>query len=114
MINQVRKISEAYLHVSNGGISFRVTNQYGPTLEIETSSFGNLNQKLVVHTTIAGLQDVYDMLGKALEHLDYSEPYCHPARPTRTIPKLGDVMTKFFEKTDNEDDEEGESNVEEK
>jgi len=71
--------TEIYLHVGNSGATIRVFDAYGPTLEIETSSFGNLQHRFRLATTREGLVAIRDMLTKALETQSFSEPYVHAA-----------------------------------
>lgn len=70
-------VSEVYFHLHNGGVTFSVTDDFGPTLSIRTSHFGNLNHSFTVHTDHRGLLALRDMLDKAIEKTDYGEPYCH-------------------------------------
>jgi hypothetical protein len=70
-------VSSVYLHLSNGGVTFSVTDEFGPTLVIKTASFGNLVHTFTAHTDHRSLIALRDMLNVAIEKTDYSEPYCH-------------------------------------
>lgn len=74
------KAGQVYLHVSNSGAIFSVMDRgYGPSLEIESSAFGNIVHTFQIHTTKSGLADLRDMLTAALDH-EFSEEYCHAAK----------------------------------
>lgn len=68
-------IGSVYLHVSNSGLNVTVMNERGPTLLLESHSFGNLNHSLKVYTTINGLRELRDLLTKALD-VEFTDPYC--------------------------------------
>ncbi len=70
-----------YLHVSNGGISFSVSNETeeGPCITIRSSMFGNVAQTTTVFTTTEGLAALAEMFSAASK-LPFNEPYIHAAR----------------------------------
>ena len=51
---------EVYLHVSNGGVTFRVRRdpKWGPVVEIEQSQFGAVENQLSIKTTPRSLMDL--------------------------------------------------------
>jgi len=72
-------IGSVYWHVGNSGVTFKVIDEgYGPTLEIESSAFGNLVQKSKFYTDIKSLDALIRLLEQA-KTKTYSEPYCCPA-----------------------------------
>jgi hypothetical protein len=77
-----QELANVYLHVGNSGTSFIVSDYWGPTVTVTSSSFGNLNQKFEFHTTREGLEAMRDAINTALQH-SFSEPYCHAAEPPR-------------------------------
>lgn len=68
-------VGSVYLHVGNSGLNVAVLNERGPTLLLETHSFGNLNSTLKVFTTVNGLRELRDLLDRALS-TEFSKPYC--------------------------------------
>jgi hypothetical protein len=79
------QVASVYLHVGNSGATFSVTDKSGPTIEIYTSSFGNLGQTTEIHTTLDGLIAVRDMLSKAIDIGVFGAPYCHAAHTINSI-----------------------------
>jgi len=74
-------VATTYLHVGNSGLTVKVVDVgWGPTLVVESSSFGNLNNSTRTHTSVEGLRAIRDMLDRAIEHEGYSEEYCHAAK----------------------------------
>lgn len=71
--------NEIYLHVGNSGVNFKITDERGPTLNIGTSSFGNLVQDLKVFTNREGLFRLGEMLIKAAHGKFETKEYCHLA-----------------------------------
>lgn len=82
MNNDVSKptniVSKCYLHLFNGGITFSVEDsEFGPFIEIFTSSFGNLNHSIKTYTDKESLKAISDVFLKAAEHEYRVEPYVH-------------------------------------
>lgn len=77
----MRSHGKVYLHVGNSGATIEVGDEgHGPTLQISTGAFGNLNHQLKIHTTKEGLLELAILFAKAADAM-YSEPYCHAAAP---------------------------------
>ena len=68
-------IPAVYLHVSNGGISFAITNEFGPTIDIDSAMFSNVLSRVKTHTDVAALKAIGHMFLDAAEH-KFDEPYC--------------------------------------
>ena len=76
---------EVYLDIGNPGITFKVSNdKLGPSIEIYTSTFGNLQSKLKIYTSPHGLKLLGEMFIKASE-LEYNEVYDYAARPYKIV-----------------------------
>ena len=74
------KLGHVYLHVSNGGISFSVVDEgYGPTVKIDSHTFGNIDQTIRVHANVESLQVLGEMFTAAAQYKDYNKNYCHNA-----------------------------------
>lgn len=100
---EVKVAGELYLHVGNSGAKFRVTDRFGPTLEVHTGAFGNLSQDMVIHTNNEDLRRLGEMLVAASEQ-DLGEPYIHQARSR--------VWREEHEHSDIEDGEDWEKSIE--
>ena len=83
----MRTIGKTYLHVGNSGATFSVVDGgHGPTIEVATSSFGNLKNTLLVHTNLDGLRAIRNMLDDAIGYEGgWSQGYCNPATPCPLI-----------------------------
>ncbi len=74
------EIGEVYWHIGNSGVKFRVIDEgFGPTIEINTNAFSNIDQTLKIMTSAGSLQSLIDLLTKARDHQGYSKTYCHAA-----------------------------------
>jgi len=68
-------VNSVYEHINNGGVSFKITNEKGPTIEIEASHFGHTTNHIKLHVTKRSLLNLIDMLTQAVA-LEYTEDYC--------------------------------------
>jgi hypothetical protein len=76
---------EVYAHIHNGGVSFEVTNERGPTIEIKASHFGNQTNHIKLHVDVDVLKNLADMFYKA-STAEYSEEYvCAAKVPDKSI-----------------------------
>lgn len=76
-------IGKVYLDVGDSGVSFIIKDEgHGPTIEIKSSSFGNLAQSFKIHTTYAGLTDLAELFDMASKDC-YSKDYIYAAHPLR-------------------------------
>lgn len=66
---------EVYLHVNNGGITFKVLEdpEYGPIIELDQSQFGAVQNKLVVLTDPPSLRALVEMFQRAYEVISQRE-----------------------------------------
>lgn len=72
-------VPDVYMHVCNGGYSFRVEDQgFGPTLVIAHTFYGHVTMTQI-HTDVSSLIELVDMLNAAIRHKNYSEDYCDKA-----------------------------------
>lgn len=68
---------EIYLHVGNSGATFRVgDNEYGPVIEVFTSSHGNLRNTLEVMTDRESLVALGNMILEAAENVSGTRYVC--------------------------------------
>lgn len=68
-----------YLHISDSGVNVSVIDEgNGPTLVIDSSSFGNMVSEMKIHTDRKSLEALRNMLTDSLD-FKYSNPYCHAA-----------------------------------
>jgi hypothetical protein len=74
-------IGEQYWHISNSGITFQVLNHPSgsPALRIYTSSFGNLENTLLIFTDKKSLRELGKMLTKCSTKCS-DKNYCCKAR----------------------------------
>ena len=70
---------EVYAHINNGGVSFNVTNENGPTIEIKATHFGNQTNHIKLYVDKEVLRQLADMLYKASAS-EYSEEYVCAAK----------------------------------
>lgn len=61
---------EVYLHVNNGGITFRCLDdpEFGPVVEVEQSHFGAVTTKMRVLTDPSSLEALATLFAEAAEH----------------------------------------------
>ncbi|MNC08167.1 hypothetical protein D3C81_610100 [compost metagenome] len=64
-----------YFHIGNGGVTFKVTNEVGPTIDVSASHFGNVTNSMKLHVNKEGLKALGEMFIKASEQ-EFNEPYC--------------------------------------
>lgn len=75
-------VASQYFHLSNGGATFRVLSTgSGPVLEIETGSFGNIQQTARMFLTRGGLNVLGSLILSASSYPGFGPPYCCPLRP---------------------------------
>ncbi len=75
-------ISRVGLEIGNSGASFAFQDGgHGPEIVIRSSAFGNITQQFTVITDVEGLKALRGALDKAIAFDDYTETYCHAARP---------------------------------
>lgn len=72
-------MKSVYLHVSNGGIEFEITDEIGPTVKISMSLFG-MPSSIKFHTSKQGLKDIGRLfMACAEDDVEYSSVFCHSA-----------------------------------
>jgi len=74
-----KEIVFVHFSIGDGGVSFSMTDSYGPTLTISSSHFGNNSRKQVLHLSresLSQLRQFFEVADKA----DYSEEYVYPLR----------------------------------
>jgi hypothetical protein len=69
-----------YLHIGNGGVSFRVSDDLGPTIHITATHFGNVTHEMKLHVERSGLRALGEMFLRAAEEGEFSEPYVCAAK----------------------------------
>lgn len=98
LVARMKEIDEAYLHISQGGITFAVVDKgMGPTIQISLSNMGH-SQVIEVFTNADSLAAIGEMFLEASKHRGYSAPYCEAARfmdinfhrVTRSVGRLRD------------------------
>ena len=100
--HEPKVIGEIYLHVCNGGLTVRVLDYYGPTLEIEASAFGHTFGHTRVHTNRYSLRKIANMILKAADSHVFQPDYCHaaeaeePGRKGKTEDAEEEVVGKDF------------------
>lgn len=67
-------VNSVYEHINNGGVTFAVTNENGPTIEIQSSHFGNMTNGITLHVTISSLQNLAEMFAEAAK-CNFGEEY---------------------------------------
>lgn len=75
----MEKMSE-YLHVCNSGVTFSITDEYGPTITIETNAFGNLDNQTKIFTTKESLKKLGELFTKAANEEYLTKEYCSSAK----------------------------------
>ena len=71
----IKVIDSLYLHISNSGVTISIKDRgFGPTIEIKTSAFGNINNTTEIFTNKESLKKLAEMFAKAAEE-EYSEDY---------------------------------------
>jgi hypothetical protein len=68
-------VDGVYAHINNGGVSFCVTNESGPTVNIQASHFGHLTNHIQLHMSKDGLKKLGEMFIAAAEYEGYSPDY---------------------------------------
>ncbi|WP_206922579.1 hypothetical protein [Alicyclobacillus suci] len=71
---------QIYLHIGNGGVIFRVSNDHGPTIHVDALHFGNVTNGIKLHVTKESLRQVAEMFLNAYEHGEFSNEYVLAAR----------------------------------
>ena len=74
-------IDSTYLHIGNGGVEFKITNdeKFGPTLKITSSHFGNNIHEQMIHVDKESLFELKCLFENA-SNFDYgNKEYCHKA-----------------------------------
>lgn len=87
-MRECKTVGSLYLSMGDGGMQVNVLDDFGPTLEITTSAFGNLNQTTLVALTKEGLVALRDMIDKSLAH-EFSESYCYSVKTNNTTQGCG-------------------------
>lgn len=72
--------NEVYAHIGNGGVSFSVTDEKGPTIEIKSTHFGNQTNHIKLHVSQEVLRQLADMFYKASTD-SFSAEYVCAATP---------------------------------
>lgn len=69
-------IDYIYAHIGNGGVTFKVTNDNGPTIEVEASHYGHITNSMKLHVNKETLKALGEMFLKASELESFDETYC--------------------------------------
>lgn len=85
-------VNGVYHHINNGGVAFCVTNEQGPTINVQASHFGNLTNHLQLHVSKEGLRKMGEMFIAASEYLGYSPDYVCAAETLMTNKDTGEVI----------------------
>lgn len=77
--NKGMVVDGVYLHIGNGGVTFKVTNEHGPTIEVSAGHFGHETNKIRLSVTRETLFKLAEMFHEAAEYEGYGEDYfCAP------------------------------------
>lgn len=68
-----------YWHVGNGGFTFSINNEHGPTFKISSSFFGHTVNEMKIFTDINSLIGLRDMIDNAIKNNEFDEGYCEKA-----------------------------------
>lgn len=68
-------VNGVHNHINNGGVAFCVTNEAGPTVNIQSSHFGHLTNHIQLHVTKEGLRKLGEMFIEASKYEGYSPDY---------------------------------------
>lgn len=71
--------STLHLHVCNSGVTFSISDEFGPTVSIKTSAFGNLQQDTKFFTTKDCLRRIGELFIEASKR-EFDTEYCHAAK----------------------------------
>lgn len=82
-------LGNVYLHLNNGGVTFEVQDHVGPTIIINSSSFGNIDHILRVFTNSDGLREIGEMFITASKHKFRQEEYVCAAKIPMPVGKAG-------------------------
>lgn len=64
-----KQIGEVYLHVSNSGATFKITQtKYGAEIEIRSSAFENLDSSIKITTNNKGIKELHKLFLTATYH----------------------------------------------
>jgi hypothetical protein len=85
-------VNGIYNHINNGGISLCVTNEQGPTINIQASHFGHLTNHLQIYVTADGLRKLGNMFLEAAEYNEYSPDYVCAAETLYLDKESGKVI----------------------
>lgn len=70
-------VEKLYLHINNGGVTFKVVDsELGPTIEIEASSFGHITNGVKLYVTPDVLFELSDVFRKAARYDYEGRQYC--------------------------------------
>jgi hypothetical protein len=58
-------VNGIYQHIENGGVSFEVTNEHGPTISIQASHFGHITNQMKLSVTKESLHRFAQMFDAA-------------------------------------------------
>lgn len=72
-------VDSLFLDAGDGGVRVSVIDQHGPTIKIESSHFGNMNQSFFFMTDVNGLEAIRNMLDSAIKQHKFSKPYVNAA-----------------------------------
>lgn len=68
------------LHISNSGVSISIIDEgFGPTIEINSSAFGNIVHSFKIMTDRKSLAEIAALFTKADNFL-FSKDYCYKAK----------------------------------
>lgn len=85
-------VNGVYSHINNGGVAFCVTNESGPTVNIQSSHFGHLTNHIQLHITKDGLKKLGKMFMDASEYEGFGVDYVCVADTLETDKDTGKVI----------------------
>ena len=71
-------LGKVYAHIYNGGVTFSIVDEHGPTLVINSSYFGNNEVTQKVMLTKQVFKELADLFAEFKDY-KFSEDYCHAA-----------------------------------
>ncbi|MBD3262630.1 MAG: hypothetical protein GF334_13335 [Candidatus Altiarchaeales archaeon] len=75
-----KELSSAYLHIGNSGVTFSVLDtEFGPCIEVSSSSFGNAQAKIRTYTDAKSLEALGTAIIAASKQKFKGEEYCNKA-----------------------------------
>lgn len=84
-------VNGVYEHIGNGGVSFDVTNENGPTIEIDVGHFGHTTNHIKLFVTKKTLLNLAAMFTLAATQ-EYGEDYCCASKSRWTDKETGKTI----------------------